>query len=271
MKFRIIAIATDVVNHVRSSGTSPRYGHLTQTQVATGYGPCRHCLRTFRVGEESRILFTYDAFTGIEPIPLPGPVFIHEQPCARYGEVDGYPADMTPYPVILSAYASGQTLLDKLLLAPQEDKHHAIELMLSKPEVDYIEVRDQTAGCFDFRIERAQQQEESSQTMTNEDVLWLSIQERDRSKDGTFFYGVLTTGVYCKPSCSSRQPLRRNVRFYPTVQQAERDGLRPCLRCKPGAAPSVDVSIEGFARYATTSGTIRIPTRVSPTWRSVSA
>ena len=59
------------------------------------------------------------------------------------------------------------------------------------------------------------------------------MQDRDAQQDGNFFYGVLTTGVFCRPSCSSRRPKRENVRFYVTAAEAERDGLRPCLRCRP--------------------------------------
>ena len=58
--FRILALPSETVAEVRRSGKSPRYGHPTQTQLATGYGPCRHCLHTFRVGEEKRVLLTYD-------------------------------------------------------------------------------------------------------------------------------------------------------------------------------------------------------------------
>src|SRR5262249_21132878 len=50
---------------------------------------------------------------------------------------------------------------------------------------------------------------------------------------GQFFYGVITTGVYCRPSCGARTPRLENVRFYTTPADAERAGLRPCLRCKP--------------------------------------
>jgi AraC family transcriptional regulator of adaptative response/methylated-DNA-[protein]-cysteine methyltransferase len=46
-------------------------------------------------------------------------------------------------------------------------------------------------------------------------------------------YGVLTTGVFCKPGCGSRRPLRKNVRFYATAAEAVADGLRPCQRCRP--------------------------------------
>ncbi|MBV9737341.1 MAG: DUF1203 domain-containing protein, partial [Candidatus Eremiobacteraeota bacterium] len=66
---------------MRSLQTAPIYGHPAHIEVATGYGPCRHCLRTFNVGREQRILFTYDPFQGIEDVPLPGPVFIHAVPC----------------------------------------------------------------------------------------------------------------------------------------------------------------------------------------------
>ena len=67
----------------------------------------------------------------------------------------------------------------------------------------------------------------------DEELSWQAVQERDASRDGDFYYGVLTTGVYCRPSCPSRRPLRRNVRFYATPAAAEADGLRACKRCRP--------------------------------------
>src|SRR5580704_9740891 len=69
--------------------------------------------------------------------------------------------------------------------------------------------------------------------MLNFEQCWNAVQARDRQYDGRFFFGVVTTGVYCRPSCPSRHALRRNVRFYETPEEAERDGLRPCLRCHP--------------------------------------
>jgi AraC family transcriptional regulator, regulatory protein of adaptative response / methylated-DNA-[protein]-cysteine methyltransferase len=59
---------------------------------------------------------------------------------------------------------------------------------------------------------------------------WLAVTRRE---NGPFVYGVMTTGVYCRPSCGSRMPLRKNVRFYETAAEAERDGLRACRRCLP--------------------------------------
>lgn len=62
---------------------------------------------------------------------------------------------------------------------------------------------------------------------------WEAVQNRDVTQYGRFFVGVLSTGVYCLPSCKSRLPLRKNVRFYETAVEAERDGLRACKRCRP--------------------------------------
>lgn len=60
---------------------------------------------------------------------------------------------------------------------------------------------------------------------------------RDAAFDGEFFIGVVSTGVYCRCVCPVRLPLRRNVQFLPTAAAAEAAGFRPCLRCRPEAAP----------------------------------
>jgi len=60
---------------------------------------------------------------------------------------------------------------------------------------------------------------------------------RDPTYDGVFFTAVRTTRIYCRPVCSVKQPLTKNVSFYPSAAAAERDGYRPCLRCRPETAP----------------------------------
>ena len=62
---------------------------------------------------------------------------------------------------------------------------------------------------------------------------WAAVSGRDADFDGRFVFGVLTTGVYCRPSCPSRRALRKNVRFYADGSSARRDGLRACRRCRP--------------------------------------
>jgi AraC family transcriptional regulator of adaptative response/methylated-DNA-[protein]-cysteine methyltransferase len=60
---------------------------------------------------------------------------------------------------------------------------------------------------------------------------------RDRRYDGRFFSGVRTTRIYCRPVCPVRPAKGANVTFYPTAAAAEAAGFRPCLRCRPEAAP----------------------------------
>ncbi len=151
---RMVAIPTSLVEKIRATGKSPGYGHPAYTEIATGYGPCRHCLRTFIVGEDKRTLFTYDPFHGLESIPLPGPIFIHSESCRRYPEDSGYPEQMRRYPATLAAYARGRRVVAEVLV---EDGTQvaAIHKLLESPEVADIHVSDKTAGCYDFRIERA--------------------------------------------------------------------------------------------------------------------
>lgn len=74
---------------------------------------------------------------------------------------------------------------------------------------------------------------------TNDSDYWNAVRKRDRSFDGTFYYSVATTGVYCKPSCPARLAKRKNVEFHTTPEAAEKAGFRPCKRCKP-RSPSLD-------------------------------
>ncbi len=69
------------------------------------------------------------------------------------------------------------------------------------------------------------------------DLCYLAIQSRDERFDGRFFTGVLTTGIYCRPICPARTPLRKNVRFFRCAAAAEGAGFRPCLRCRPETSP----------------------------------
>jgi AraC family transcriptional regulator of adaptative response/methylated-DNA-[protein]-cysteine methyltransferase len=78
----------------------------------------------------------------------------------------------------------------------------------------------------------------------DESACWDAVQRRDSAQDGKFFMGVVTTGVYCRPSCTARHALRKNVRFYSNPAEAERDGLRPCLRCRPLATVNKDPNAE---------------------------
>src|SRR5215472_15794228 len=62
---------------------------------------------------------------------------------------------------------------------------------------------------------------------------WTAVANRDAGADGRFFYAVRTTGVYCRPGCASRLPLRANTVFFETTADAEAAGFRSCKRCRP--------------------------------------
>jgi AraC family transcriptional regulator of adaptative response/methylated-DNA-[protein]-cysteine methyltransferase len=73
-----------------------------------------------------------------------------------------------------------------------------------------------------------------TQTSTIEhDPRWQSVSERDHAADGAFFFGVRTTGIYCRASCPAKRPKPENVSFFTSTHGAERAGLRPCKRCHP--------------------------------------
>jgi len=71
----------------------------------------------------------------------------------------------------------------------------------------------------------------------SDDPRWAAVVARDPAADGTFFYSVQTTGVYCRPSCAARLAKPANVRFYATCAEAEEAGFRPCRRCRPDQPP----------------------------------
>jgi AraC family transcriptional regulator, regulatory protein of adaptative response / methylated-DNA-[protein]-cysteine methyltransferase len=70
-------------------------------------------------------------------------------------------------------------------------------------------------------------------SFSTDDERWAAVVRRDRRADGAFLRAVLTTGVYCRPSCGARLPRRENVRFFDDCAAAERAGYRPCKRCRP--------------------------------------
>jgi AraC family transcriptional regulator of adaptative response/methylated-DNA-[protein]-cysteine methyltransferase len=69
---------------------------------------------------------------------------------------------------------------------------------------------------------------------------WRAVLAHDRAADGSFVYGVASTGIYCRPSCPSRRPHRNRVAFFETAADAERAGFRACLRCQPRVAVHID-------------------------------
>jgi AraC family transcriptional regulator, regulatory protein of adaptative response / methylated-DNA-[protein]-cysteine methyltransferase len=84
-----------------------------------------------------------------------------------------------------------------------------------------------------------------------EEAYWQAVLERDDQANGTFVYGVRSTGIYCKPSCPSRKPRREQVIFFPLPAKAEEAGFRACRRCQPqNGAPDAQLElVQRACRY----------------------
>ena len=126
MTLRVLPIDAVIADQVRRELRSPQYGHPATVERARSYGPCRQCLRTFRSGEEDRILFTYNPVPKDAGLPDPGPVFIHKDPCTPFEGVE------------------------------RGDVEAAAARMLADRAIDYVQLRNAEAGCFIARIERDQ-------------------------------------------------------------------------------------------------------------------
>jgi AraC family transcriptional regulator, regulatory protein of adaptative response / DNA-3-methyladenine glycosylase II len=86
----------------------------------------------------------------------------------------------------------------------------------------------------------------------DDDAAYLALKTHDARFDGRLFVGVTSTGIYCRPVCRVRTPLRRNCRFFANAASAERQGFRPCLRCRPELAPGLSLvdSSQVLAQHA---------------------
>jgi hypothetical protein len=150
--YRFQGIPDSVAAAARESMKSPQYGHPAHAEVATGYGPCRQCLQTFRVGTEERLLFTYQPFSDPSALPAPGPVFIHREPCERY-DGSALPQALRPLPLALESYGAGGMLLAQRRVGGLTFEA-VLQEVFESAEVRYVHLRNAEAGCFIARIDR---------------------------------------------------------------------------------------------------------------------
>jgi AraC family transcriptional regulator, regulatory protein of adaptative response / methylated-DNA-[protein]-cysteine methyltransferase len=80
----------------------------------------------------------------------------------------------------------------------------------------------------------------SARPALDTEACWSAVQRRDKAAERDFVFAVVTTGVFCRPACAARTPKRENVRFFHTVEEAQRAGFRPCKRCKPLAQTTAE-------------------------------
>ena len=152
MTFHITGIPRDLAAQVRATLRSPQYGHPAHWETATGYGPCRLCLRTFEVGVDERILFTYQPFSDPASVPSPGPVFVHANSCERYDD-SALPPDFRALPMLIEAYGPSGELLGREQVRRQSAEA-VLERLFAATGADYLHIRNAEAGCFMARVDR---------------------------------------------------------------------------------------------------------------------
>ena len=101
-----------------------------------------------------------------------------------------------------------------------------------------------TPGRWPIVADMMQHESIAMSAPTGLDLRWKALAARDSAADGTFVYGVTSTGVYCRPSCPSRRPRADRVKFFDTGTAARQAGFRPCKRCKPD---QIDVGVPGMS------------------------
>ena len=149
--FRYAGIPTAIVAEVRVTMRAPGR-HVAQREVARGYGPCRSCLDTFKVGEEERILFTHQPINDAAGLPAPGPVFIHAEACVRYDGLT-FPPGLRGLPIAVEGLARGGWIVSQEGVAGP-DVETVIARAFENPNVSYVHLRNAEAGCFMARVEQ---------------------------------------------------------------------------------------------------------------------
>ena len=159
MSFQVVPMPTAIAEQARRTGKAPGYGHPVQASTASagGYGPCRSCLRRTREGER-RLLLSYNPYPEPGQVPVVGPVFIHEQPCAPFAG-PGFPEELRGLPMVLQGHLKGAAgLVNRRLEGALPEA--AIEAMLADPQIEFLTLRNAEAGCFIARVERREAAED---------------------------------------------------------------------------------------------------------------
>ena len=150
--FRFMGIPEAIGTEVRQKMRAPGYGHPAHRETARGTGPCRLCLRTFELGKDERILFTYQPFLDPRALPAPGPVFIHAEECGRF-DAPAVPPDFRSLNLALEGYGEGGRLLASERVG-SDSLEEKLEQVFQQGDTRYVHIRNADAGCFVARVER---------------------------------------------------------------------------------------------------------------------
>jgi hypothetical protein len=151
-QYRIAGLSTQLTDEVRGTRKSPGYGHPVVAEVATGTGPCRSCFSLFKIGEEERLLFTYQPASGEQTLGAPGPVFVHSEACARY-EDTVLPEGLLALPLLIEGRRNDGTVLRSEQSSGQAAPG-VVDTYLTDEQIDFVFLRHGEAGCHIARIDR---------------------------------------------------------------------------------------------------------------------
>jgi DNA-directed RNA polymerase specialized sigma24 family protein len=146
-RYRVRPLSAELADEVRATRRSPDYSHPVHAEIAGGSAPCRVCLERFLPGEDRRLLLTYDPFREVATeLPLPGPVFIHEEHCSPW-QGDGLPARLVDDRLTFIAYATaGQWLTRCGRRAPVTCSRRSSSSRCSRPSTSTCARRLQAAS-----------------------------------------------------------------------------------------------------------------------------
>jgi len=153
-KLKIVPMAPEIVQRVRTTNKAPGYGFPAHREVAAGRAPCRHCLKLIRPDAEDLILFTYDAFQGQGVPPMPGPVYVHAEACESYSGNGEIPGEYRGQPLTFEAFGTERQRVGETRVAGSGEEE-ALHELFEREETEYVHVRSTSAGCYLFRVERA--------------------------------------------------------------------------------------------------------------------
>ncbi|MGZ5022919.1 MAG: DUF1203 domain-containing protein, partial [Chthoniobacterales bacterium] len=150
--FRISALPTEIAEKARAMARTGASDHaLITVDSPTGY-PCRHCLRWAQPGERV-VLFPFSSIAPGRPYSETGPIFVHEQSCARYATENEFPEAFRNGRV-LRAYDAEDNMSDAVIL-DGEEAEAVIAKLFADSQTAFLQARSATRGCYTFRIERA--------------------------------------------------------------------------------------------------------------------
>jgi Protein of unknown function (DUF1203) len=155
MNFRIVALPSEEVRALQA-GKPDAYGLPPERHISPGGAmPCRHCLADIAAGAPYLIV-AHRPFPRPQPYAEQGPIFLHAEPCARYGEEADLPARYAKLnQILVKAYRADDRIYygTGQIIAPAEIPGLA-ERLFADPDIAYIHARSATNNCYQFRIER---------------------------------------------------------------------------------------------------------------------